>query len=1550
MRKAGDRFLHVAGLVLALISIGCGGGTTLPLNVQVGASVDHGVAPLDVDFTATVVSGNEPLEFSWDFGDGGTSTDQNPSHTFTQAGEFTVSLTVTDAKQQTATESLTITVAEQLQVTVAADPTDGIVPLLVNLSSQVSGGTEPFTYAWDFGDGGSADSPSPSHLYQVSGTFDATLTVSDSWGQTAQASVTITARDDHVPVAAITANPTVGVTPLEVAFQGNAVGGDAPLSYSWNFGDGETSDEQNPTHTFTNPGTYTVVLVVTDADGDEGTDTVDIQVASNQTPVVEIEAEPQEGIEPLRVRLAAKVAGGNPPITYAWDFDGDGNVDSSLPEVMHTFSAGQYQVSVTVTDADGDTASDQVTIDVAQDTEPVVTAQADPQSGLAPLTVSFTCTATGINLPYRYSWDFGDGQVSTLQNPSYTYTRGGTFEATCKVTDADGDSATGSVTIQVTEDLTPRVSASADPNSGLAPLDVQFSATVESGNPPFTYSWDFGDGSGTSSQANPSYTYTAAGSYTATVTVTDSDGDTASAQVGVSVGDATTPAVSAAADPTNGPAPLRVSFTCTATGGNSPYGYHWNFGDGTSSEQQNPTHTYTAVGDYLATCIVTDSFGQTGQGTVSISATNPNLPPVIDSLESFNGWPADSVPQNCAAVNQTEMQLLVTAHDQNTPPDPLAYQWVFEEMPPGSRAALNNDTVINPTFTPDRPGDYVLRVFVRDGRGGEASQAITITAELPGMVEAVSPLSPSPGQAAQPYPDPLVARVTTQCGVPFQGASPTWTSSNGHIDWTEQPSDDQGLVQAWVTLGCDVTASAEFTAAIGDSPDRAVFSIPVQPGPAEALTVFPDQDVPVADSSGNPNPMNVAVRVTDRCGNLVTDTDVTFSLRVEWGNACFDDLCPSQGGTGTQDKTGLSTSGGEFSLQAYSTDADWVVFRPYDVSGGLQFAGGWAARYFIDFEADNGGFWPDGSPGREQEWEYGKPAAGAHSGFYAWDTVLNGDYAPQPDSSGWSALFGWLDVPCNNFRPIELRFHHRYQIGANAVGYLMAGDPLYGTALSPADAASAYNSEVSGHQGYGGDSGGWQLAKFDLSSLAMNSCWDPNGDFQFPLYWTLFLDQATETAPGWTIDDVSVWYISDMAMARFVAGPYENGVIQPEHNGVAGCQSSPAAVHVRAYDVYGNPASYATVDLQAAAAGTVVYQGADPGSLLSDDGAGNAQVMTNYNGEAVIGFTDDTAETVTVTLPAPGGDQNTTVDFVDQVTSEAGLCNDGMDNDCDGNADCADDDCLSDPVCLPDLSADWATPRVQGGNQVEYDIQWCNNTPVDANGSYQVAVFVVPQGTPFDPTNPPQPVVSNTYFDLGAWTCSGDTFYFNLNPGGWDLYFWVDFGNQITESDETNNLYGPDTVTVSPPQTESDDSGNCLNGMDDDSDGSMDCEQTGSGPQDSCRYPGRTLSCESSFDDYYFGGQDEICDGSDTLQIGIIDLFACKCNPAAGNNGCDQIDPTFPYICWYNLTQIGFEPTCAPPCTVFCDYQNDPQSCDSFCAIISNNNWTFCDPASGLCQ
>jgi PKD repeat protein len=216
-----------------------------------------GAAPLTVEFIDFSTRG--VASWSWDCGDGGTSAEQHPVHTYTAFGSYPVTLTVADADgSDTETKLDYITVGPLPAADFVGDPTIGAAPLTVNFSDLTTGGVT-FWY-WEFGDGGTSTEQHPSHEYAEPGVYTVSLSI---WGLTGYDTLTKT---DYIsvqalPLIGVACWPPRGTAPLTVEFRDMSSGG--AVSWQWDFGDGSVSTQQNPTHVYAEPGKYTVSLTAT---------------------------------------------------------------------------------------------------------------------------------------------------------------------------------------------------------------------------------------------------------------------------------------------------------------------------------------------------------------------------------------------------------------------------------------------------------------------------------------------------------------------------------------------------------------------------------------------------------------------------------------------------------------------------------------------------------------------------------------------------------------------------------------------------------------------------------------------------------------------------------------------------------------------------------------------------------------------------------------------------------------------------------------------------------------------------------------------------------------------------------------------------------------------------------------------------------------------------------------------------------------------------------------------------------------------------------------
>ena len=354
------------------IVVGSGPGTTPP-NAAFTGNPTGGNAPLTVQFNSDAsTQGSSPITaYAWDFGDGATSTAQNPSHTYAANGTYTVSLSVTTTVgTDTETKPGYINVSSA-PVPPTADfsgtPTDGHAPLTVQFTDHSSPGSAAIdTHTWNFGDGGSSTAINPSHIYAVPGTYNVSLTVTSTAGSdTDTKNGYVTVNPPAVgPTAEFSGTPRTGAAPLDVQFTDLSIAGTSPIhAWSWDFGDGGSSTQQSPAHTYASPGSYDVALTVTTDDG-QNTNTKTGYITPCVGPVTDFTADKTSGFAPLSVKFTDKSTGG--PTTFSWNF-GDGTTNATK-DPSHTYSTpGTYTVSHTSGNACGSTTVTKTDLITVQD-------------------------------------------------------------------------------------------------------------------------------------------------------------------------------------------------------------------------------------------------------------------------------------------------------------------------------------------------------------------------------------------------------------------------------------------------------------------------------------------------------------------------------------------------------------------------------------------------------------------------------------------------------------------------------------------------------------------------------------------------------------------------------------------------------------------------------------------------------------------------------------------------------------------------------------------------------------------------------------------------------------------------------------------------------------------------------------------------------------------------------------------------------------------------------------------------------------------------------
>jgi PKD repeat protein len=318
----------------------------------------------------------DALTYVWDFGDGFTGTGVSPIHAYAAGGVYTVTLVVSDGKENSSPSVTTATINTP-PVADANGPYSGTVGLLVIFEGSGSSDADgdPLSYSWDFGDGGTGSGVTPSHTYAAGGVYTVTLIVND--GKIDSATSTATANINTPPVA--NANgPYFGTVGILLNFDGSGsfdADGD-PLTYSWDFGDGETGSGESPSHTYALGGVYTVTLIVNDGKIDSTPSTTTATI--NTPPVADANGpyiEPATSWDGAWVDLDGSESydPDGDTLTFVWKI-GDHEIGTGAM-LTYQFPFGETEVSLTVTDPSeaSDTATTTVMvtlIDVEIDIKP----------------------------------------------------------------------------------------------------------------------------------------------------------------------------------------------------------------------------------------------------------------------------------------------------------------------------------------------------------------------------------------------------------------------------------------------------------------------------------------------------------------------------------------------------------------------------------------------------------------------------------------------------------------------------------------------------------------------------------------------------------------------------------------------------------------------------------------------------------------------------------------------------------------------------------------------------------------------------------------------------------------------------------------------------------------------------------------------------------------------------------------------------------------------------------------------------------------------------
>ncbi|MVT07838.1 PKD domain-containing protein [Chitinophaga sp. ysch24] len=612
-------------------------------------------AQLKADFTPSKTSDCEslitrftdnstgsPVSWQWNLGNGFTSTEKSPSASYTSPGNYKVTLTVKNAAGNTSTAEKTVTVWENPKPDFTASPAKGCVPFNVTFTDRSNPVNGTITaYSWDFGDGTIGSGNSPVHTYTNALSPTVTLTVTNSNGCTASKQISNIVE----AAASLTANFNVSdkflCTAPGVLTVTNTSTGPGNLTYKWDFGDGGTATSADPgPHNYTAKGIYKVKLTVTSDKGCTATKTSeDINVANFKT-----DFQLPAGI--CENSTASFNAVNNPQANnVTWSVDKGSIYGYGTSASYYPGGAGTVKVTMT---ADYGKCQETVTKDYVVKPAPQTDFVTDQKAICdVPATVQLTDKSQGAT---SWSWNFGNGQTSSLQSPSVTYNSLGYFNIKLTASNASGCSSMAEHYVYVAK---PEIYAYANIAEGCEGLITTFSSSVSTGDAIVSYEWDFGDGSPRSTAATPSHTYNKEGTYPVKLTYTTANGCKGTVNLysfnSIRVYKKPKPDFSSPEAPqvcgNNW-----VHFNGTTDVGTS---WTWDFGDYSGpGSSQNTAHSYREPGAYTVTLTVSNNgCSERITKTAYITAVNPFPRFAIQGIDCNNRTEIGFDEQSLGSIN-----------------------------------------------------------------------------------------------------------------------------------------------------------------------------------------------------------------------------------------------------------------------------------------------------------------------------------------------------------------------------------------------------------------------------------------------------------------------------------------------------------------------------------------------------------------------------------------------------------------------------------------------------------------------------------------------------------------------------------------------------------------------------------------------------------------------------------------------------------------------------------------------------------------------------------
>lgn len=551
-------------------------------------------------YVSNTMGANSATTYSWNYGDGSTGTGATTSHTYSAPGIYSVYLTAIHNATQGCIQSTVVPVVAGL---VNFTNTPG--PFVYTLTS-VSVPTGTYTdYNWNYGNGQPnytvSSNPNAVAVYTSNGVYPVTLQITNNTNPGYSASTTKTLVINSFTSAGCNLTAGFGYTQVNggVSLYNTSQGAYSGTSYTLDYGDGNSSTNFSSPHIYASTGTYVVQLTASNPfiSSCISTFTMAVSVCSLNFNAVSQTTN-------STVNFTGTASPNNPSAFYYWYF-GDGNTAQGTNSIMvsnnYTPNA-VYQVTYGIS-----STVPYCSVSITAPVNPTCTINADfisatGANGLG----SFSSTSTGSINSTTYSWNYGDNSgIGTGPNSSHFYLASGNYTVKLIANSGFGciDSVMHPITIVNSGTCSASFSYAINSNG-----NVSFLSTSQGVSSSTTYTWSYGTGASVIGSVSSTYTYPAPGIYTITLNILTNPGGCSSSQ---------SQTISVPGTPCNLNSDFAAvlisnntfSFTNNTTGTVATTTYTWSFGDGNFSNNINPTHTYSSMGQYQVNLFVSNNVG-----------------------------------------------------------------------------------------------------------------------------------------------------------------------------------------------------------------------------------------------------------------------------------------------------------------------------------------------------------------------------------------------------------------------------------------------------------------------------------------------------------------------------------------------------------------------------------------------------------------------------------------------------------------------------------------------------------------------------------------------------------------------------------------------------------------------------------------------------------------------------------------------------------------------------------------------------------------------------